>query len=520
MTTDRRFTEGILFTDFYQFTMAQLYFRNGLAERRVQFDYFFRSHPQYGEHASGYSVFAGLEWLIDWMEDTRVTADDVDYLRSLNGAGGRRLFGDDFLDWLRSCGVMDGLTLRAVPEGRVVHPNVPLVVVDGPLAMAQLIETPVLNHLNYQTLVATKASRIRDAACGAPILEFGMRRAHERGANAGTRAALIGGADFSSNVGVSRLMGVRPKGTHAHSMVQAYLALGATELDAFRAYAELYPDDCVLLVDTIDTLGSGVPNAIRVFEELRAGGHEPVGVRLDSGDLAFLAIQAAIQLDAAGFDTVGIVLSNNLDELVIWQIVTQVREEAPRYGVNADRLVRRLVHGVGTALITSTGDSALDGVYKLVSIEDGGALRPAIKLSESKVKTLNPGDKRVWRIYDRRGKATCDLIGLAHEQPQIGDSLILCHPTDEPRRRRLFADEISEIETLHEEAVVNGRRTGDAPSLEEMRARRVADLGRLDPGVKRLMNPHLYHVSLTDELWKHKTGMVKKLRSEIGNGDR
>ncbi len=520
MTTDRRLTEGMLFTDFYQFTMAQLYFRHGWAERRVQFDYFFRSHPEYGEHSSGYSVFAGLEWLLDWMEETRVTAGDVAYLRSLTGAGGGRLFGDDFLDWLSGCGAMDGLTLRAVPEGRLVHPNVPIVVVDGPLAMAQLIETPVLNHLNYQTLVATKASRIREAACGGPVLEFGMRRAHERGANAGTRAALIGGADFSSNVGVSRMMGVQPKGTHAHSMVQAYLALGLTELDAFRAYAELYPDDCVLLVDTIDTLASGVPNAIRVFEELRAGGHEPVGIRLDSGDLAFLGIQAAIQLDSAGFDEVGIVLSNNLDELVIWQIVTQIREEAPRYGVDADRLVGRLVHGVGTALITSTGDSALDGVYKLVSIEDDGALRPAIKLSESKVKTLNPGDKRVWRIYDRRGKATSDLIGLAHEQPTIGDSLILCHPTDDPRRRRLPADEISEIESLHEEVVVDGRRTGDVSSLAEMRARRVMDLERLDPGVKRLMNPHLYHVSLTDELWKHKTGMVKQLRSKIADGGR
>jgi nicotinate phosphoribosyltransferase len=298
-------------------------------------------------------------------------------------------------------------------------------------------------------------------------------------------------------------------------MVQAYLALGLTELDAFRGYAELYPDDCVLLVDTIDTLASGVPNAIRVFEELRAAGHEPVGVRLDSGDLAFLAIQVAIQLDVAGFDQVSIVLSNNLDELVIWQIVTQIRQEAPRYGVEAERLVRRLVHGVGTALITSTGDSALDGVYKLVSIEGDGVLRSAIKLSESTAKTLNPGDKRVWRIYDRRGKATSDLIGLAHERPEVGEALMLCHPTDEPRRRLLPAEEISAVEGLHEEVVVDGRRSGDAGSLEEMRARRVADLERLDPGVKRLMNPHLYHVSLTDELWKHKTGMVKQLRSKI-----
>ena len=516
MTTDRHVAEGLLFTDFYQLTMAQLYFRHGLAERRVQFDYFFRSHPHYGEHSAGYSVFAGLEWLLDWMGSTRATPGDVDYLRSLRGDGGARLFGDDFLEWLAEAGTMDGLVIRAVPEGRVVHPNVPLVVVDGPLAMAQLIETPVLNHLNYQTLVATKASRIREAAHGAPILEFGMRRAHERGANAGARAALIGGADFSSNVGVSRLLGVQPKGTHAHSMVQAFLALGGSELDAFRAYAELYPDDCVLLVDTVDTLASGVPNAIQVFSELRRRGHTPRGIRLDSGDLAYLAIQAAIQLDAAGFEDVSIVLSNNLDELVIWQIVTQIREEAPRYGVDADSVVRRLVHGVGTALITSTGDSALDGVYKLVAIADGDVLQPAIKLSESKAKTLNPGDKRVWRIYDRRGKATADLITLADERPVAGETITLCHPTDEPRRRRLSGDEVSEVEPLHEEVFKDGRRVGEAPHLEVLRGRRLADLERLDPGVKRLMNPHVYHVSLSRELWKHKQEMVRRLRAEIG----
>jgi nicotinate phosphoribosyltransferase len=381
--------------------------------------------------------------------------------------------------------------------------------------MAQLVETPVLNHLNYQTLVATKASRIREATHGALILEFGMRRAHERGANAGTRAALIGGADFSSNVGVSRLMGVQPKGTHAHSMVQAFLALGGSELDAFRAFADLYPDDCVLLVDTIDTLASGVPNAIRVFEELRRRGHVPLGIRLDSGDLAYLAIQAAIQLDAAGFDEVGIVISNNLDELVIWQIVTQIREEAPRYGVNSEKLLRRLAHGVGTALITSTGDAALDGVYKLVAIDDGHRLRPAIKLSESRAKTLNPGDKRVWRVYDQRGKATADLIGLAHEKHGTGEPLTLCHPTDEPRRRRLVAEEVREIEALHEDVFVDGHRVGDPPDLEVMRARRGADLDRLDPGVKRLMNPHLYHVSLSQELWDSKHDLVRRLRAEI-----
>jgi nicotinate phosphoribosyltransferase len=310
-------------------------------------------------------------------------------------------------------------------------------------------------------------------------------------------------------------MGVDPKGTHAHSMVQAFLALGGSELDAFRAYAGLYPDDCVLLVDTVDTLGSGVPNAIRVFEELRRSGHRPRGIRLDSGDLAFLAIQAAAQLDAAGFDDVAIVLSNNLDELVIWQIVTQILDEAPRYGIDAPRLVGRLVHGVGTALVTSTGDSALDGVYKLVAVDDSGSLRPAIKISESKAKTLNPGDKGVWRIYDRRGKATADLITMAHERPEADRPLLLCHPTDEPRRRWLPAAEVSRVEPLLEEAFSNGARVGERPDLETMRDRRRADLERLDPGVKRLMNPHLYHVSLSEELWRHKQDLVASLRSEL-----
>lgn len=515
---DRAQTEGFLFTDFYQLTMAQLYYRHGLAERRAQFDYFFRSHPDYGDHAAGYSVFAGLEWCLDWMLSTRPMAEDLDYLRTLKGRSGVRLFADDFLAWLATHGSFDSLTVRSVQEGRVVHPNTPVVVVDGPLAAGQLVETSLLNHLNYQTLVATKASRIRDAARGGVVLEFGMRRAHERGANAGARAALIGGADFSSNTGVSRAMGVAPKGTHAHSMVQAFIALGGGELDAFRAYAELYPDSCVLLVDTIDTLGSGVPNAIRVFEELRRDGHTPIGIRLDSGDLAYLAIQAAIQLDEAGFPEVAIVLSNNLDELVIWQVVTQIQEEAPRYGVDPERLVQRLIYGVGTALITSKGDPALDGVYKLVAISDGEGLVPAIKLSETKAKTLNPGDKRLWRVYDDRGKATADLVALADEDPTASTPLILRHPTDAPRQRRLEADHIESIEPLQDTVVREGQRLQEPPNLEVMRQRRIDDLERLDPGVKRVMHPHLYHVCLSQKLWNHKQDLVAKVRGRKTGG--
>ena len=238
--------------------------------------------------------------------------------------------------------------------------------------MAQVLETSLLNHLNYQILIATKASRIKDIGRGQVMMEFGVRRAQDRGANAGVRAALIGGADFSSNVGMSAVLGYPPKGTHAHSMVQLFLALGMSELDAFRAYAEVYPDDCLLLVDTINTLESGIPNAIKVFEELHRKGHEPVGIRLDSGDLAYLSIQAAKMLDEAGFELTKIVISNNLDELIIWQILTQILEEAPRYNVDPNQLVKRLIYGVGTRLITSWGEPALGGVYKLVAVCDEG----------------------------------------------------------------------------------------------------------------------------------------------------
>ncbi|MBN2304126.1 MAG: nicotinate phosphoribosyltransferase, partial [Anaerolineae bacterium] len=330
--TEQQIAEGILFTDFYQLTMAQLYFRMGLHEKHVQFDHFFRDYPNYGSHQAGYCINAGLEWLLNWMQDAHFTPGDIDYLRAQTSRTGKRVFEDDFLAWLGANGTFSGLTLHAIPEGRVVHPNVPLTVVQGPMVQAQLLETALLNQLNYQTLIATKASRMHRSGRGQLLMEFGLRRGHDRGANAGARAALIGGADFTSNVGISRVLGYPPKGTHAHSMVQVFMALGLGELGAFRAYADLYPDDCLLLVDTIDTLQSGIPNAITVFEELRRKGYEPVGIRLDSGDLAHLSIQAARMLDEAGFPDTVIVLSNNLDEMVIWQIITQIRDEAPRQG--------------------------------------------------------------------------------------------------------------------------------------------------------------------------------------------
>lgn len=508
-----RIAEGILFTDEYQLTMAQLYFRVGYHEKEAQFDHFFRSYPDYGVHQAGYCINAGLEWLLDWLLDVRFRDADIDYLRAQKRQTGAPLFGDDFLEWLRENGSFDGISMYAIPEGRVVHPNVPLTVVHGPLAMAQILETSLLNHLNYQTLIATKAARIRECGRGQLLLEFGLRRGQDRGANAGARAALIGGADYTSNVGISHVLGYPPKGTHAHSMVQVFMALGEDELGAFRAYADIYPDDCLLLVDTVDTLNSGIPSAIKVFEELRRQGHKPVGIRLDSGDLAHLSIQAAIMLDQAGFADTSIVLSNQLDELVIWQIVTQIEHEAPRYGVDPDRLINRLVYGVGTRLITSEGQPALDGVYKLTAVCHEEEWVPVIKISENPDKVPNPGHKRVWRVYDQRGKATADLLGLDDEEPREMDKILLRHPTDSTKYRSLQKDEVSRIQPLLVEVLRDGELVCDLPSIEDMRKRRQADLDDLDPGVRRLINPHIYHVSLTDRLWRLKQELIAAPRA-------
>jgi nicotinate phosphoribosyltransferase len=506
--SDRRTAEGILFTDQYQLTMAQLYFRMGIHEQRVQFDHFFRNYPDYGAHQAGYCIAAGLEWLLDWMQRTRFRDEDLEYLRSQRDSAGERIFGDDFLDWLKHNGHFEALTLRAIPEGRVVHPHVPMTVVEGPLAMAQILETALLNQLNYPTLIATKAARIHESGRGRPLMEFGLRRAQEAAGNAGTRAALIGGADFTSNVGISHVLGLPPKGTHAHSLVQIFMALGMGELGAFRAYAETYPNDCLLLVDTINTLESGIPNAITVFEELRRKGHEPIGIRLDSGDLAYLSIEAAKMLDAAGFPNTSIVLSNDLDELVIWQISTQIATEAPRAGIDPDALLNRLVFGVGTRLITSQGDPSLGGVYKLVAVQQGETWTPAIKIAESPEKTPTPGNKQAWRIYDKRGFATIDLMSLHTEDPRQMEQIVARHPADHTKYRTVQQSNISGIEPLLVEVYNKGRVTAELPDIAGLRARRVADIERLDAGVRRLINPHIYHVSLTEQLWDLKQRVI------------
>ena len=506
--SDRQTAEGMLFTDQYQLTMAQLYYHYGLHEKQVQFDHYFRDYPNYGSHKAGYCVNAGLEWLLDWMKDVHFRPEDLKFLRGQKGSTGKSVFSEDFLTWLQNNGDFRGISMQAIPEGRVVHPNVPITVVQGPLAMAQILETALLNQLNYQILIATKAARIHEIGRGQVLLEFGLRRGHDRGANAGARAALIGGANYTSNVGISHVLGYSPKGTHAHSMVQLFITLGKGELEAFRAYAEIYPDDCTLLVDTINTLESGIPNAIQVFEELRRKGHKPVGIRLDSGDLAYLSIQSAKMLDEAGFPNVSIVLSNNLDELVIWQIITQIIEEAPRYQVDAEKLIGRLVYGVGTRLITSWGDPALGGVYKLVAVCHENQWLPAIKISESLTKTPNPGHKCVWRVYDHRGKATADLLSLDDEDMTHFDRLILQHPTDHTKYRVLHRGEVSLIEPLLVDVLSEGKLVYNLPTIDDMRQRRQSDVDQLDPGVRRIMSPHIYHVSLTQRLWNLKQELI------------
>ncbi|MFT5194829.1 MAG: nicotinate phosphoribosyltransferase [Cellvibrionaceae bacterium] len=508
--TKHSIEDGILFTDLYQLTMAQLYYRMGLHETPAQFDHFFRSYPDYGSHQAGFCISAGLEWLVDWMEEAHFDQPSLNYLASLTGNAGNRLFDDDFLGWLRINGNFSTLSLNAIPEGRVVHPNVPLTVVQGPLAMAQILETALLNKLNYPTLIATRAARISQAARGNTVLEFGMRRGHGSGVNAGGRAAIIGGASFSSNTGLSAKLGLPAKGTHAHSMVQAFIALGHSELDAFQAYADMYPDNCLLLVDTINTLQSGVPNAIKIFEQLRKRGYRPIGVRLDSGDLAHLSVKTAKMLNAAGFEDVSITLSNNLDEMTIIQIISQIREEARQEKMDARAIIDRLVYGVGTQLITSNGDAALGGVFKLVSLQKDGVWQPAIKISESSRKTPNPGRKKPWRIYDKRSLATADFITLEDEVPAEAAQLFLHHPATHGVSRIVNKADITEIEPLHVPILKEGKRVYDFPSLADIQAQRVQDLDRLDIGVRRIIHPHIYHVSLSKKLWDLKQGLIAK----------
>jgi len=504
-------TEGFLFVDQYELVMAQFYFKMGFHNQTVQFEHFFRSYPNYGSHKAGYCINAGLEWFVDWMMNTSVTEKDIELLKQSKTSEGKKLYSDDFLKWLKENGNFSSVSLKSIPEGRVIHPNVPITIVEGPLAKLQILETALLNQINYQILIATKASRIKEIVKCQSILEFGTRRGHDRGSIAGTRAALIGGADYSSNVGISYQLGFPPKGTHAHSLVQLYLASGKSELEAFQAFADLYPDDCVLLIDTIDTLNSGLPNAVKVFENLKQKGHKPVGVRLDSGDLAYLTIKSSLYLDKAGFPDTKIVLSNELDELRIWQIISQIIAEAPSFNADADKIIKRMTFGVGTNLITSSGDPSLSGVYKLTAVKDDGKWLPTLKISESTKKMTLPGEKQVWRIIEKAGKATDDLICLISEKPQEAESLTLINVLKDEERRVVFKKNILNLEPLLIEVINNGKLIYEFPLVQKIRETREKDLSNLDFGVKRLINPHTYQVSISKELWELKKNLIQKM---------
>ena len=475
--------QGVLFTDLYQLTMAQVYFSQGIAEQEASFEHYFRTYPSYGEHRAGYCVSAGLGALLDRLERCRFGDAELAVMAKMRSGSGNPLFGKSFLDWLRNDGDFRRLSLRAAPDGRVVHPNTPITVVEGPLALGQLVESALLNHRNYATLIATKAARVKQAARSGTVLEFGMRRAAGLGANLATEAALVGGADFSSNVAASHKVGLPARGTHAHSLVQAFMALGGSELDAFRAFADVYPDDCVLLVDTIDTLESGIPNAISVFEELRRKGHRPVGIRLDSGNPASLARVAARMLEEAGFGETAIVLSDRLDEISI----ARIAEDLVRGAEDTDRLLGRLVFGVGTRLVTSEGAPHLDGVYKLAAVCKDRLWRPAFKLTDDLAKSAQPGRKSLWRLYRVDGTARGDLVTLVDEEPD--------HGGPKPAERLL------------EDVWTEGKRSGE-DNLETARARRRADMARLAPDHLDLVDPAPYPVlrspglrSLCDRIW-------------------
>lgn len=466
-----------MLTDLYQLTMMYGYYKKGVHERQAVFDMFFRRPV--GE--STYAVMAGVEQLIELINDLHFGQEDVDYLRTLG------LFDEDFLSYLLTLH-FDG-EIYAIPEGTAVFPGEPLVRVKAKIVLAQLVETALLNIINHQTLIATKASRIVYAAEGGSVLEFGLRRAQGPDAGIyGARAAIIGGCDSTSNVLTAQYFGGAPKGTHAHSWIMSF----GSELEAFRAYAEVFPDSCMLLVDTYDTLASGMPNAITVFKELREKGYKPVGVRLDSGDLAYLSKKAREMLDEAGFTDVKICASGDLDEWVI----RDLRQQGARIDI----------WGVGTKLITSEDYPALGGVYKLSAIEEEGTLKPRIKISESSWKITNPGYKKVIRIYDKAtDKAIADLIMLDEEEIDESEPLVIFSPVDTWKRSTLTNYYIKE---LLKPIFVDGKQVYHSPSMLELREYARADLDTLWDEYKRFTMPHIYKVDLSQKLYDLKHELI------------
>lgn len=473
-----------MMTDLYQITMMYGYFKTGRANQYAVYDMFFRRRGD----ETNYAVFAGLEQFIDLVNNIRFEEDDIEYLKTLN------LFDDDFFDMLR--GLKFTGDIDAVKEGTIVFPTEPLVRVCGPICEAQLIETALLNIINHQTLIATKASRVAYSACGDKVLEFGLRRAQGPDAGIyGARAALIGGADSTSNVLTAQMFGATAAGTHAHSWVMSF----PNELEAFRAYARIYPDTCMLLVDTYDTLRSGVPNAITVFKELREKGQKPVGIRLDSGDLAYLSKEARKMLDSAGFEDVKIFASSDLDEYTIADLKQQ--------GAKID------VWGVGTKLITSHDNPALGGVYKLAAIGEKGNLEPKLKISENVWKITNPGMKKVARLYSNKtNKAIADLIMLEDETIDTSKPLTIFDPI-ETWKKMTIVD--FNVEYLLKPIFRSGKQVYETPSLSEIKDYANEDKNRFWNEYLRLKRPHIYKVDLSDGLYNLKKELLNSQDKSI-----
>ncbi len=468
-----------MLTDFYEVTMANGYLQNGLKDKIAYFDMFFRKVPDNG----GFAIMAGLEQLIQYLNNLRFEASDIEYLRNKN------LFSEEFLEYLKtfqfSCDVW------AVPEGTPIFPNEPVITVRGPVIEAQFIETMVLLTINHQSLIATKANRIVRAAQGRGIMEFGSRRAHGYdGAIYGARAAYIGGCVGTACTIAEKEFDIPAIGTMAHSWIQMF----PTELESFQAYARTYPGNCTLLVDTYNVLQSGVPNAIKVFnEELVAKGFRPKGIRIDSGDITYLSREARRMLDEAGFQDCSIVASNSLDEIIIRDILMQ--------GAQVD------LFGVGERLITSKSDPVFGGVYKLVAVEENDEILPKIKLSENVDKITNPGFKQVWRLFDKAtGKAMADVLTNSGEKIDEHQPYELFDP-EYTWKRKIVTNYYAQ--RLLTRIFDKGTCVYESPPLKDIKSYCKDQINTLWDEVKRFENPHQYYVDLSQSLWEMKNQLLE-----------
>lgn len=467
--------------DLYELTMANGIFTSDMRDTVTYFDMFFRRVPDDG----GYAIMAGLEQLIEYMNNLRFGEDDIEYLKNLN------LFSDEFIDYLKNfkftCDVW------AVPEGTVIFPHEPIVTVRGPAMQALMLETMLLLTINHQSLIATKANRIVRAANGRPVMEFGARRAHGYGAAYyGARAAIIGGCAGTSCLLTAKDFGVAASGTMAHSWVQLF----DDEYTAFKTYAEKYPDSCMLLVDTYNVLKSGIPNAIKVFDDvLKPLGKRPLGIRIDSGDITYITKKTRKMLDDAGYSDCKICISNSLDEYLIRDMIFQ--------GAQVDS------YGVGERLITASSEAVFGGVYKLAAVEKKGEIIPKIKISENAAKITLPGVKIPWRLYDREtGKAIADVIALNTEKIDQSEPYEIFDP-DHTWKRKVVTDFIAK--KLQVKIFENGRQVYTSPSVKEIAKYRADQVDSLWDEVKRFENPHTYYVDLSEELWNLRHELLNQL---------